>query len=94
MTADPNEKTETDKADKADEARHPGGAGEKDTFPSEHDVPIEKEVPEADAADQRKEVLQREDEPLSRLRRRRDQANEADIVEQGRVVVVDEEDYR
>ncbi|CAM5479023.1 hypothetical protein SANTM175S_03115 [Streptomyces antimycoticus] len=53
-----------------------------------HDV----EAPEADAAEQHREVIARRDEPP-----RTDEfveANEADRAEQARVVEVDEEDYR
>ncbi|MEV6125351.1 hypothetical protein AB0M05_00800 [Streptomyces violaceusniger] len=50
------------------------------------------EAPEADAAEQHREVISRRDEPP-----RADEfveANEADRAEQARVVEVNEEDYR
>ncbi|MEU3600133.1 hypothetical protein ABZ714_15650 [Streptomyces sp. NPDC006798] len=48
-------------------------------------------VPEADAAEQHTEVRPLHDE---RPRIDRDRANEADAVEQSRVVALDEDDYR
>ncbi|MGV9312465.1 hypothetical protein ACWDR0_09735 [Streptomyces sp. NPDC003691] len=49
------------------------------------------EVPEADAAEQRADVRPEHDDPP---RIDRDRANEADAVEQARVVAQDEDDYR
>ncbi|QDY81236.1 hypothetical protein FQU76_22950 [Streptomyces qinzhouensis] len=65
------------------EASPGGGAGPADR-PDE-------EVPEADAAEQRTEVRPERDDPP---RIDRDRANEADAVEQARVVTQDEDDYR
>lgn len=50
------------------------------------------ETPRADAAEQRADLQQRRDEPLTEIDRER--ANVADAVEQARVVAQDEDDYR
>ncbi|WP_434596150.1 hypothetical protein [Streptomyces sp. A5-4] len=50
------------------------------------------ETPEADAAEQHTELRQDRDDPLTGIDR--DAANEADAVEQARVVALDEDDYR
>ncbi|MEO3975904.1 hypothetical protein [Streptomyces sp. CAU 1734] len=64
-----------------------GGAGGQ-----EH-AAVDREVPEADAAEQRAEVVVPErDDPLTDIDP--GTANEADAVEQSRVVVTDEDDYR
>ncbi|HET6860776.1 MAG TPA: hypothetical protein VFH94_27225 [Streptomyces sp.] len=60
--------------------------------PEEEPADIDGEAPEADAAEQHAEVRQDRDDPLTGIDR--DAANEADAVEQARVVVVDEDDYR
>ncbi|MET8507574.1 hypothetical protein ABZV60_23410 [Streptomyces sp. NPDC004787] len=65
---------------------------EPDTFAEEEDVVLDEEIPEADAAEQHTELQQREDDPVSRLPH--DAANDADAVEQARVVALDEDDYR
>ncbi|MER7960184.1 MULTISPECIES: hypothetical protein [unclassified Streptomyces] len=65
---------------------------EPDTFADEEDDVLDEEIPEADAAEQRAEVQQREDEPHTHVER--DSANEADSSEQARVVALDEDDYR
>ncbi|MEU8617144.1 hypothetical protein [Streptomyces sp. NPDC048623] len=69
---------------------------EPDTFAEEEDdvvdEEIEKEIPEADAAEQHTELQPHEDEPLNHVRR--DAANVADAAEQARVVDLDEDDYR
>ncbi|MFE3324851.1 hypothetical protein [Streptomyces sp. NPDC059176] len=53
---------------------------------------LDEETPEADAAEQHTELQQRSDEPLTRINPTA--ANEADAVEQARVVALDEDDYR
>ena len=53
---------------------------------------LDEEVPEADAAEQHTVVRPVHDEPLTRVYP--DTANEADAVEQARVVALDEDDYR
>ncbi|MFD7613379.1 hypothetical protein [Streptomyces sp. NPDC059828] len=53
---------------------------------------LDEEVPEADAAEQHTELQQRRDDPLTRISMFA--ANEADAVEQARVVALDEDDYR
>jgi hypothetical protein len=54
----------------------------------EYDV----EAPEVDAAEQHTEVKPDRDDPLTGVDP--DRANEADLVEQTRVVSLDEDDYR
>lgn len=54
--------------------------------------PLEEEAPEADTAEQRADVVQRGDDPLTDADR--SAANDADIAEQARVVELDEDDYR
>ncbi|MGW4568067.1 hypothetical protein ACWEN3_38745 [Streptomyces sp. NPDC004561] len=58
-----------------------------DTAP-EFDV----EAPEVDAAEQHTELSPEHDDPLTDVDP--DRANEADLVEQARVVSLDEDDYR
>ncbi|MFD9791793.1 hypothetical protein ACFWXK_12660 [Streptomyces sp. NPDC059070] len=53
---------------------------------------LAQETPEADAAEQHTDVRQDRDDPLTRVDP--DAANEADAVEQARVVALDEDDYR
>ncbi|GAA2782429.1 hypothetical protein [Streptomyces showdoensis] len=65
---------------------------EPDTFAEEEDVVLDEEIPEADAAEQHTELQQHEDEPLDHLAH--ESANDADAVEQARVVTLDEDDYR
>ncbi|MEU6931548.1 hypothetical protein AB0A05_20585 [Streptomyces sp. NPDC046374] len=65
---------------------------EPDTFAEKEDVVLDEEIPEADAAEQHAELQQREDEPLPHLAH--ESADDADAVEQTRVVTLDEEDYR
>ncbi|HLL33088.1 MAG TPA: hypothetical protein VK545_04170 [Streptomyces sp.] len=50
------------------------------------------EAPEVDAAEQHAEVKPDRDDPLTGVSP--DRANEADLVEQARVVSLDEDDYR
>jgi hypothetical protein len=54
------------------------------------------EAPEADAAEQRFELLQHRDEPIIRRpgEREAEEADPADAAEQRRVVHLDEDDYR
>jgi hypothetical protein len=56
------------------------------------DVELDEEAPEADAAEQQAEVRPEHDDPLTSIDQ--DAANEADAVEQARVVALDEDDYR
>ncbi|MFJ9665642.1 hypothetical protein ACIRPP_13645 [Streptomyces sp. NPDC101219] len=67
-----------------------------ETFVTEEDLPDEEpldvETPRADAADQQADVHEDRDDPLTEVDRTR--ANEADLVEQARVVSLDEDDYR
>jgi len=50
------------------------------------------EAPPADAAEQKADVKPDRDDPLTEVDP--DRANEADLVEQARVVSLDEDDYR
>ncbi|MFI6011904.1 hypothetical protein ACIBAG_24330 [Streptomyces sp. NPDC051243] len=50
------------------------------------------EAPTADAAEQHADVRPDRDDPLTGADK--DRANEADLVEQARVVSIDEDDYR
>ncbi|WP_371577055.1 hypothetical protein [Streptomyces sp. NBC_01314] len=66
---------------------------EPDTFVEEDSAELDDvEAPEADAAEQRTDVTQNRDDPLTDADP--DAANEADLAEQARVVSLDEEDYR
>ena len=65
---------------------------EPDTFPEEEDTVLDEEVPEADAAEQHTDIAPDRDDPLTGVDP--DRANEADLVEQARVVSLDEDDYR
>ncbi|MFI0504897.1 hypothetical protein ACH3WN_18975 [Streptomyces albogriseolus] len=67
-----------------------------ETFEEDEDVQealeYDVEAPEVDAAEQQTEVRPEEDDPLEEVDPSR--ANEADLVEQARVVSLDEDDYR
>ncbi|GAA2515463.1 hypothetical protein [Streptomyces gobitricini] len=67
-----------------------------DTFDAhengEGTAPLDAETPEADAAEQNRDLQERTDEPLTRVDPA--VANEADAAEQTRVVTLDEDDYR
>ncbi|RDG35828.1 hypothetical protein [Streptomyces corynorhini] len=60
----------------------------ENTDPSGHSA----EVPEADAAEQRREVRQHGDDPLTHVDQ--DAASEGDVAEQARTAGNDEDDYR
>ncbi|MFF8030139.1 MULTISPECIES: hypothetical protein [unclassified Streptomyces] len=67
-----------------------------ETFAEDEDVredqEFDVEAPEGDAAEQHTEVKPDRDDPLTGIDP--DRANEADLVEQTRVVSLDEDDYR
>ncbi|MEV5232236.1 hypothetical protein [Streptomyces pseudogriseolus] len=67
-----------------------------ETFEEDEDVQegveYDVEAPEVDAAEQKTAVRPEEDDPLEEVDPGR--ANEADLVEQARVVSLDEDDYR
>ncbi|MGA5523224.1 hypothetical protein [Streptomyces pseudogriseolus] len=67
-----------------------------ETFEEDEDVQegveYDVEAPEVDAAEQKTEVRPEEDDPLEEVDPGR--ANEADLMEQARVVSLDEDDYR
>lgn len=59
------------------------------------DNDLDLEAPEADAAEQRMELLQHADEPITgRAADLPEEADPADVAEQRRVVAADEDDYR
>ncbi|MET7848926.1 hypothetical protein AB0D78_10750 [Streptomyces avermitilis] len=63
-----------------------------ETFEDEGDIELDVEAPEGDAAEQLADIAPEEDDPLTDVDP--DRANEADLVEQARVVSLDEDDYR
>ncbi|RZU12843.1 hypothetical protein [Streptomyces sp. BK239] len=64
-----------------------------ETFVNDDEVSeVDVEAPENDAAEQHADVTPRRDDPLEGVDPAR--ANEADLVEQARVVSLDEDDYR
>lgn len=67
-----------------------------ETFEEDEDVregqEYDVEAPEVDAAEQQAEVKPDRDDPMTAVDP--DRANEADLVEQARVVSLDEDDYR
>lgn len=63
-----------------------------ETFEDEQPDPPGLETPDADAAEQRTEVRQEDDEPLAEADR--EEADEADVAEQTKVVAEHEDDYR
>ncbi|AXI88641.1 hypothetical protein SAM9427_24685 [Streptomyces sp. ETH9427] len=69
---------------------------DRETFEEDEDVQesleYDVEAPEVDAAEQQTEVRPEQDDPLEEVDP--DRANEADLVEQARVVQLDEDDYR
>ncbi|MGX4689963.1 hypothetical protein [Streptomyces sp. JNUCC 63] len=62
-----------------------------ETFEGDDATEIDVEAPENDAAEQLADVTPDHDEPPSGDP---DRANEADLIEQARVVSIDEDDYR
>lgn len=57
------------------------------------DIPsIDVEAPEGDAVEQHADITPERDDPLTGMDP--DRGNEADLIEQARVVAIDEEDYR
>ncbi|MEU0061218.1 hypothetical protein [Streptomyces sp. NPDC006334] len=64
-----------------------------ETFVNDDEVSeVDVEAPENDAAEQHADVAPHRDDPLESVDPAR--ANEADLVEQARVVSLDEDDYR
>lgn len=65
-----------------------------ETFADQEDAAteIDVEAPENDAAEQQADVAPKSDDPLDEVDPSR--ANEADVIEQARVVSQDEDDYR
>ncbi|MBX9365604.1 hypothetical protein ACF09Y_39590 [Streptomyces massasporeus] len=67
-----------------------------ETFEAEEDAPeaqeFDVEAPEVDAAEQQADLAPDRDDPLTGVDP--DRANEADLVEQARIVSLDEDDYR
>ena len=56
------------------------------------DVELDVEAPEVDAAEQHTDIAPHRDDPLTGVDP--DRASEADLIEQARVVSIDEDDYR
>lgn len=65
---------------------------EPDTFQGQLQEALDAETPEADAAEQHKELQPSEDDPLTALEE--SEAADGDAFEQARVVPLDEDDYR
>lgn len=65
---------------------------EKDEDVHEGEEEFDVEAPRVDAAEQQTEVAPESDDPVTDLDPAR--ANEADLLEQARVVALDEDDYR
>jgi len=63
-----------------------------DTFENGEPVELDVEAPEDDAAEQQTDVTADRDDPLTGVDPAL--ANEADLIEQARVVRTDEDDYR
>ncbi|MFK4098680.1 hypothetical protein ACI2L1_01080 [Streptomyces sp. NPDC019531] len=64
-----------------------------EAFEKEDDaVELDVEAPEVDAAEQHTDIAPNGDDPLTGVDP--DRANEADLIEQARVVSIDEDDYR
>ncbi|MEV6593410.1 hypothetical protein [Streptomyces acidicola] len=63
-----------------------------ETLGEPNDTEFDVEAPEADAAEQHTDLAPHRDDPLTGVDP--DSANEADRVEQARVVELDEDDYR
>ncbi|WP_327697540.1 hypothetical protein [Streptomyces sp. NBC_00459] len=61
-------------------------------YEGEDSAEFDVETPEADATEQRTDVTPQHDAPLTG--ENTDRADEADLVEQARVVKLDEDDYR
>ncbi|MFG2717536.1 hypothetical protein ACGFW5_04380 [Streptomyces sp. NPDC048416] len=72
----------------------PVDPSDPETFQEEDETSTElpEETPEADAAEQHRDVRPSRDDPLTRVDP--GAANEADAAEQARVVALDEDDYR
>ncbi|MEU1408400.1 hypothetical protein ABZ471_39935 [Streptomyces sp. NPDC005728] len=72
----------------------PVDPSDPETFQEEDDdaAELSEEAPEGNAAEQHTDVRQDHDDPLTRVDP--GAANEADAVEQARVVALDEDDYR
>ncbi|WP_053852938.1 hypothetical protein [Streptomyces sp. NRRL B-24085] len=65
---------------------------DSEAFEEDDAVELDVEAPEGDAAEQHTDIAPRSDDPLTGVDP--DRANEADLVEQARIVSLDEDDYR
>jgi hypothetical protein len=65
---------------------------ESEAFEEDDVAELDVEAPEDDAAEQHTDIAPDRDDPLTGVDP--DRANEADLVEQARVVSLDEDDYR
>ncbi|KOV60154.1 hypothetical protein [Streptomyces sp. MMG1121] len=63
-----------------------------DDLEAETAAEVDVEAPEVDAAEQHADIAPLRDDPLTGVNQ--DRANVADLVEQSRVVALDEDDYR
>ncbi|MFJ9864626.1 hypothetical protein [Streptomyces sp. NPDC101165] len=61
-------------------------------LPADDTPSIDVEAPEGDAVEQHADITPERDDPLTGVDPAR--GNEADLIEQARVVAIDEEDYR
>ncbi|MEV7126072.1 hypothetical protein [Streptomyces sp. NPDC093260] len=64
----------------------------EDETATENGTEIDVEAPEDDAAEQKADIAPEEDDPLTDVDP--DRGSEADLIEQARVVSLDEDDYR
>lgn len=86
---------EADEADRLDGIAEIADGIDEIDAQSSLDADLDLETPEADAAEQRIELLQHRDEPIiERPAGQVGEADPADIAEQRRVVDLDEDDYR
>jgi hypothetical protein len=67
-------------------------AFEDEKLASENVTEIDVEAPEGDTAEQQADITPEHDDPLTNVDP--DRGNEADLIEQARVVSLDEDDYR
>ncbi|MEU6353702.1 hypothetical protein ABZ896_30970 [Streptomyces sp. NPDC047072] len=63
-----------------------------ESFEADDAMELDVEAPEVDAAEQHTDIRPDRDDPLTGVDA--DRADEADLIEQARVVSIDEDDYR
>ncbi|MEU6506757.1 MULTISPECIES: hypothetical protein [unclassified Streptomyces] len=74
----------------AHDPTEPGSADDLETETAASEIDVE--APEVDAAEQHTDISPERDDPLEEVDQ--DRGNVADLVEQARVVRLDEDDYR